>query len=127
MTPRVLRGLAALLLGAGTAQGRVYDVTLQGMEFTPATLTIHQGDSIRFTNVEGVHNVHADDDSFVCASDCSLHTAPAPAPWSVVRRFDRLGALGYYCEQHGDLQGGMRGLVIVIDRLFVDGFDPPSG
>jgi plastocyanin len=117
--------LIALFAFARGAQATVYVVTLQGMEFTPATLTIHQGDSIRFVNVEGVHNVHADDGSFVCASDCSLHTAPAPAPWSVVRRFDRLGTLGYYCEQHGDPTGGMRGMVTVVDRVFVDGFDPP--
>ena len=49
--------------------------------------------------------------------------------WSVVVRFNQLGTIGYYCDQHGDTTSGMRGAITVIDRVFVDGFDtasPPS-
>jgi len=44
-------------------------------------------------------------------------------------RFNQLGTIGYYCDQHGDTTSGMRGAITVIDRVFVDGFDtasPPS-
>ena len=44
-------------------------------------------------------------------------------PWQVSVRFNRLGTIGYYCDQHGDLTSGMRGAVTVIDRIFVDGFE----
>lgn len=93
------------------------------MTFTPAQLTIYQGDVVRFVNGGGLHNVHADDGSFVCSIDCSLHNAPSALDWQVSIRFNRLGEIGYYCEQHGDLSSGMRGSITVIDRIFVDGFD----
>jgi plastocyanin len=94
------------------------------MTFTPAQLTIFQGDIVRFVIGGGLHNVGADDDSFICALDCNLHGAPSSQPWQVSRTFNRLGDIGYYCEQHGDLTSGMRGSIIVIDRVFIDGFDP---
>ncbi len=110
--------------GNGGVFAAVHVVTANpDMTFTPATLTIHQYDIVRFVNGGGLHNVRADDGSFVCALDCNLHTAPSAQPWQVSRQFNRLGTLGYYCEQHGDTSSGMRGTIIVIDRVFVDGFD----
>ncbi|MFI4968718.1 MAG: plastocyanin/azurin family copper-binding protein [Lysobacterales bacterium] len=116
---------------AQAAQAAVYVVTANpDMTFTPADITIHQGDSIRFENAGGLHNVHADDGSFECSLDCSLHNTPNSSPWQVSVRFNRLGTLGYYCDQHGNPTGGMRGSITVIDRVFVDGFEasavPPA-
>ena len=110
---------------AAHAQARTFIVTAnEDMTFTPAQLTLHQGDIVRFVNDGGLHNVHADDGSFICALDCNLHGAPSSQPWQVSRTFNRVGEVGYYCEQHGDLTSGMRGAIFVIDRIFVDGFDP---
>ena len=95
--------------------------------FTPATITIYQRDSIVFSNAGGLHNVRADNNSFWCADDCSLHRSPSSNPWQDTVTFNALGTFGYYCEQHGDTTSGMRGTIIVIDRIFVDGFDPPPG
>jgi hypothetical protein len=67
--------------------------------------------------------VRADNNSFWCADDCSLHRAPSSGPWQDTITFNTLGTFGYYCEQHGDLSSGMRGTIIVIDRVFVDGFE----
>jgi len=121
-----MRALAlALALLAANAQARTFVVTAnEDMTFTPAQLTIYQGDVIRFVNGGGLHNVHADDNSFICALDCNLHGAPSSQPWQVSRTCNRPGDIGYYCEQHGDRTSGMRGSITVIDRLFVDGFDP---
>lgn len=116
----------ASALAAASAQATVHVVTANDdMTFTPASLTVHQGDIVRFVNGGGLHNVHADDNSFVCAIDCNLHNAPSATTWQVSRQFNRLGTIGYYCEQHGDLNGGMRGSITVIDRVFVDGFEMP--
>jgi plastocyanin len=115
---------ALLLAWGASALATVHVVTANDdMTFTPATITIHQGDTIRFENAGGVHNVHADDDSFICSLNCTTSNAPSDLPWSVVVRFNRVGTLGYYCDQHGDTTSGMRGSVTVIDRVFVDGFD----
>ena len=119
--------LAVALVAVADAQARTFVVTAnEDMTFTPAQLTIYQGDVVRFVNGGGLHNVRADDDSFICALDCNLHGAPSSQPWQVSRTFNRLGDTGYYCEQHGDLTSGMRGSIFVIDRIFVDGFDPPG-
>jgi plastocyanin len=121
-----MRALAiAATLVAANAQARTFVVTAnEDMTFTPAQLTIFQGDIVRFVIGGARHNVRADDDSFICALDCNLHGAPSSQPWQVSRTFNRLGDIGYYCEQHGDLTSGMRGSIIVIDRVFIDGFDP---
>ncbi|HJT98306.1 MAG TPA: plastocyanin/azurin family copper-binding protein [Rhodanobacteraceae bacterium] len=127
----VAAAIILILLGTSRIAGAaIYVVTANpDMTFTPESITIHQGDAIRFENAGGVHNVHADDDSFICALNCNTNTAPSDLPWSVVVRFNHLGTIGYYCDQHGNTTSGMRGSITVIDRIFVDGFDdgsPPS-
>lgn len=96
------------------------------MTFTPSAITIVQHDKITFENAGGLHNVRADNNSFWCADDCSLHRAPSGDAWQDTITFNTLGTFGYYCEQHGDLSSGMRGMIIVIDRVFVDGFEEVS-
>ncbi|HEY0231512.1 MAG TPA: plastocyanin/azurin family copper-binding protein [Dokdonella sp.] len=93
------------------------------LTFTPAAITIYQGDTIAFENAGGVHNVHADNNRFICSVNCTTNNAPNAAAWRADVQFRLPGTFGYYCEAHGDLSGGMRGVVMVIDRIFVDGFD----
>lgn len=126
-----LAAAAALGCTGAPAFAAVYVVTADGMRFVPEAITIYQGDTIRFVNVGGadnVHNVHADDNSFICGANCNTNTSPSALPWQHNVRFNRLGTLGYYCDQHGNLTSGMRGSITVIDRIFVDGFDaaPPA-
>ena len=122
----LLKTAQALALGASSAHATVYVVTANpDLTFTPPSITIHQGDAIRFENGGGLHNVHADDNRFICSINCTTNNAPSDELWSVVVRFDRLGTIGYFCDQHGDTMSGMRGSVTVIDRIFVDGFDTP--
>ena len=111
---------AALALPAGA---RTIVVTADGMAFTPPDVTIYQGDSIRFMNYGGVHNVHADNNRFVCSINCTTNNTPSDEPWSVVVRFTTLGTFGYFCDQHGNLTSGMRGSITVVDGIFTDGFD----
>ncbi|HEV7517993.1 MAG TPA: plastocyanin/azurin family copper-binding protein, partial [Thermoanaerobaculia bacterium] len=113
--------LAALAF-APAAQGAVVDVQAGGtgtveMAFTPAVVTIQAGDSVRFTNVGGFHNVRADDGSFRCSDGCQgegSSGAPSGNPWSVTRAFTQPGTYLYHCEEHGGPGGvGMSGRVIV--------------
>ena len=106
------------------AQARTFEVIANpDMTFTPAALTIYQYDRVVFRNGGGLHNVVADDNSFRCAVNCNTNTAPSALAWSAGVQFRRPGSYGYFCEQHGDTTSGMRGLIVVIDRVFVDGFD----
>jgi plastocyanin len=120
--------LLLTLAGVAPVHAAVHVVTLDGMSFTPADITIYQGDAIRFENVGGpdnLHNVRADDDHFICSLNCTTNHAPSTAAWQVTIAFNHVGTFGYYCEQHGNLSGGMRGSITVIDRIFVDGFEVP--
>ena len=118
--------MLALVGASAPLHATVWTVTANSdLTFTPAQLTIYQGDSVLFVNAGGLHNVHADDDRFICSLNCTTNNAPSTDPWQALVHFDRLGTFGYYCEAHGDLFGGMRGTIIVIDRVFVDGFEAP--
>ena len=114
----------ALALAGTNANARVHVVIAEpDMTFRPAAVTIYQGDSIRFMNYGGVHNVHADNNRFVCSINCTTNNTPSDEPWSVVVRFTTIGTFGYFCDQHGNLTSGMRGSITVVDGLFTDGFD----
>jgi plastocyanin len=114
----------ALTSACAGAQARVHLVLAEpDMTFRPASITIYQGDSIRFMNYGGVHNVHADNNRFVCSINCTTNNAPSDLPWSVVVRFSQLGTFGYFCDQHGNPTSGMRGSITVIDGIFTDDFD----
>lgn len=114
----------ALAFACAGAEARVHVVLAEpDMTFRPESVTIYQGDSIRFMNYGGVHNVHADNNRFICSVNCTTNNAPSDASWSVVVRFTQLGAFGYYCDQHGNPTSGMRGSITVVDGIFTDDFD----
>lgn len=123
------RLLAATAAFAATdaANARTFEVIANpDLTFTPATLVIYQYDRVVFRNGGGLHNVVADDNRFRCSVNCNTNTGPSSQPWSSGLQFTRLGSIGYYCEQHGDTASGMRGLITVIDRVFVDAFEAGS-
>jgi plastocyanin len=43
-------GLALLLGAAGPALGATHTVTIEGMQFSPAVLTVHRGDQVVWVN-----------------------------------------------------------------------------
>ena len=81
-----------------------------GFTFSPDEVTIAPGDSVRWTNQGGFHNVKFDDGSFEQPGN------PASSwPDPVVRSFPSAGHFRYYCEQHGGPGGsGMAGTVHVV-------------
>jgi len=115
--------LILLLTGISNAQ-TMHDVTVTNFSFTPATLNITAGDTVRWTNVLGNHNVVADDNSFTSGP-------VAPAPWEYSHIFTTAGNNPYYCALHGGPGGqGMSGVIIVenpvgvpVDELIADKFE----
>ena len=89
-------------------------VTVTNFAFTPQTLTITVGDTVKWNNVQGVHNVRADDFSFFSGP-------AAPAPWVFTHVFTAEGNNPYYCEPHGGPGGsGMSGVIIVQNPVNVE-------
>jgi len=99
--------LAAFLAPAVPARAANQTVTATASnEFTPAAVTVLQGESVTWTNSGGFHNVRFDDGSFTQPG------MPEPAPWTVTvaRSFNNVGTFRYECEAHAP---GMSGTVTV--------------
>ena len=131
MYTKFLACSALLLLGCGTATARNWTVDVGGqttggdgygggytspvLAFGPTPLTINAGDSVTFTNLGGAaHNVHADDNSFRCASGCDDSGGsgnPSAANWTFTRTFPTAGTIAYHCDVHASM--GMTGSIVV--------------
>jgi plastocyanin len=107
-----------LALSAVSAPAANQTVTLDtSNQFSPAAVTVTQGETVTWNNNGGFHNVHFDDDSFM--------PPPQNAPWTVSRTFNTPGSFRYYCDVHGGPGGmGMSGTVIV---EAAGGTPPPPG
>ena len=96
-------------------QGVAARVTIVGgVSFSPASVTIHQGEPVCWTwEGSAPHTVTADDGSFNSGGPNDFGTFQ--------RTFATPGTFGYYCQVHGSSTGGMRGSVTVL------GADDPPG
>ena len=96
---------AALLVGLGLAvvSAQAADQTVTATPddtFSPAAVTITQGETVTWTNGGGNHNVQFDDGSFTDPPTASTSS------WTVSRRFDTPGTFHYVCVQHApDMEG----------------------
>ena len=105
----------------GFTQGAIFEVAVggaPGFVFTPAEVTVRQGDTVRFTNAGGFHNVRADDNAFVNPP------FPQANAWTFDVTVSQPGDIRYFCDAHGGPGGvGMAGVIRVLDVVFADGFE----
>jgi plastocyanin len=107
--------LVAGVVGGGAAQAAEHPVSVSSNVFTPADLTVAVGDTVRWTNTEGSHNVRFDNEMV------GQPAAPDTTMWSVTRQFAAAGTFSYYCDQHRLV--GMTGIV----RVTAGSSSPPPG
>ena len=90
--------LILLLLGAATpTPAAVVEVRLEDFRFVPNDVTIQPGDTVRWTNQMGFHDVRADDGSF---------SRPLEnAPWTFERMFTQAGEVFVHCSVHSAMNG----------------------
>jgi plastocyanin len=113
------------------AHSAVVDVQVRNFRYEPNDIAIVAGDTVRWTNVEGVHNVAADDGAF--------RNAVSGGNWVFNRQFAEAGVVRYYCEVHSapglDINNAMSGRITVlpaapaftIDRRVAGAwFNPPT-
>ena len=110
MTRRLAAPLAsAFLLVAlvGNARGAaIVDVTVGNAFFSPQTVNIQVGDTVRWTNnTTSFHSVTDDHDDF--------EKPAASGPWTFSHTYSTPGTFGYHCSVHGFVGGGMSGTVVV--------------
>jgi plastocyanin len=88
----------SLVMSAGAT---TWQVTVQDFEFVPSMLTINQGDTVVWTNVQGTHNVmHA------CGTPL-FGTAIGAAPWVYQFVFSIPADYPYQCEVHPNIMMGV--------------------
>lgn len=104
-----------MVIQINNAHGKTHIVLVSSNAYTPNTLVIEAGDTVRWTNTGGLHNVRADDGSFRCAQGCEAtggNGAPSEELWSFEITFRTLGTKTYFCEPHVGF--GMQGSITVI-------------
>ncbi|MBV8201743.1 MAG: fibronectin type III domain-containing protein [Acidobacteria bacterium] len=126
--PAVAIQLALILVTAGAAGATNFTINATGdgyylqPRFSPSSLTIHVGDKVTFTNASagtayvGMHNVHADDESFICSDSCSApNNQPSSNAWSFTITFNQAKTLNFHCDMHGNYNlSGMSGTITVL-------------
>ena len=87
-----------LMVGAATAAGKDYTVTIEGMQFNPQELTVHRGDRILWVNKDLFpHTATAAAKAFDSGSIAS------DASWSYVA--SKSGDYAYGCTFHPTMKG----------------------
>lgn len=114
-------GFAVLSLAAVHVKAANHEVHVGGasVRFDPQDITIDVGDTVTWISSSAQpHNVHANDDSFRCATGCDGDGhggsgAPQTGPWSATVAFPHAGTFGYRCDPHAAY--GMVGTVHVVE------------
>ena len=100
----------ALLLTGSAAVAAVHDVTVGNNFFSPNDLTIEVGDSVRWTNNSGFHDVTADDFSWMSETSSSF---------VYERTFNSVEEVLYHCTVHSspglNINNFMNGRIQVIE------------
>jgi plastocyanin len=99
--------VGAVLLGPGLAVSEppthvaTASVTIENMQFSPATVSVHRGDRIVWVNKDLFpHTVTATNKAFDSGS------IAAGGSWSYVA--DRTGELSYGCVYHPTMKGSLK-------------------
>jgi plastocyanin len=97
----VMATIVAVLLGAAPALAATETVTINDYTYTPATLTVHAGDTVIWINQDSIpHTVTAlDGKSFDSGA------IDPSASWKFV--FTKAGHFNYRCAIHPDMRGAI--------------------
>jgi plastocyanin len=98
-TGMVLAASMTMMLGGAPAHASTTTVTINNYTFVPATVTVHPGDTVTWTNQDSIpHTATAlDGKSFDSGA------IDPGASWSFV--FPKAGNYNYRCSIHPDMRG----------------------
>ena len=92
-----------------TNSAAVVEVQVSNNQFTPPSVTVKAGQTVRWTWAGGTHNVVSGAD---CSTDDGNFKSGAPqAGGTFEKKFEAAGTFPYHCEVHCAM--GMKGEVIV--------------
>lgn len=102
-----------LLFAAATYGQTLHIVTAAGTAFSPASLEIFAGDTVRFVNEAGFHNVNGTQETFP-GNPVSFGNELGNG-WVFDFKFEVPGTYHYRCDQHFGM--GMLGEIQVMDTI----------
>ncbi len=89
-----------------------HTVEVSDFMFTPADITINVGESVRWTNIQGFHNVNGTQETYPDNPVSFGNGSAAIAPWTYDFIFENAGVYKYQCDPHANI--GMVGTVTVM-------------
>lgn len=107
--------LLFLLLFTQLVMAETFDVSISNNRYTPNDITIQVGDTVRWTNTAGFHDVVADDGSFSSGP-------PSSAAFVYERTFNTAAEILYHCSVHS--VAGQNINTFMNGRINVLGDDP---
>ena len=113
--------LIFFLFLAEHANAKIHEVLVSSNVFTPNSLVIEAGDTVRWRNTGGGHNVFASDGSFRCARGCESEGGdgnPSTDLWVSEVTFRRIGTVAYICQPH--ISFGMQGSITIVEPQSVN-------
>jgi plastocyanin len=121
MTRRVAAVVMAALWTGGLAPPAAADhgVSLQGVRYVPAGVTIRAGESVTWTHRDSglFHHVGADDGTWDSSPTCGHPGGQCMRGGDTYTHvFLQPGTFGYHCRLHGQPGRGMAGTVRVLGR-----------
>lgn len=99
----------------------LYDINASGVSFTPSSITINVGDTLRWTNTQGTHNVNGTTASYPSNPE-SFGNAVAGAGWVFTHVFHSPGTYNYKCDLHAG--SGMTGTITVTNIAGIESLSP---
>ncbi len=109
MNKFILTLFFAMSLTIAFAQDHTVEVS--NNVFTPASLTITQGESVEWVNIEGFHNVNGDQGTYPANPESFMNGAASDMSWTFEHTFTVPGTYTYQCDPHVGV--GMTGTIIV--------------
>ena len=102
--------LLILILVCSNLSAETFDITITSNKFTPNDLTISVGDTVRWTNDSGFHNVIEDNNAFTSGT-------PSSSNFVFSQTFNTVEEVLYHCGVHSqpgqDISNNMNGRITV--------------
>ncbi len=91
---------AFLLVASGVSAQTTHTVTVRSFAFTPASLTIEEGDTVRWVNEGGSHNIAQ------LTGPEAFGRPEVGQGWTYEFTFTRIGTSTYQCDPHSNSMQG---------------------
>ena len=97
----------ALFISSWSFGQSVFDVQVTNFQFTPSALTVNVGDTVRWSNVSGTHNVDGSTTTFPSNPMAFSNPTGGSGAWVFDVVFTIAGSYQYQCGFHASMLGAI--------------------